>query len=166
MRMKLALTLVMMGCTFAASANASESGRGFDVRLTGDTALAGEVLKAVRDWEAAYQRNDIDAILSLWDADAEIVVPGLAKALGFKQLEQGYRQEAATAQPGRPVWVGVIDEIFAEGNTAFVLGIAEQESVKADGSIAVGERNRCIDLFRRHKDKSWHVFRSMCYPLK
>jgi ketosteroid isomerase-like protein len=131
-------------------------------RLIGDKHKAAEVWSSVKKWTSSYSRRDLKAVMEVFDRDEVFSFAG-APDSSYAQLEAGYRAEFA--QP-RPIgdWIPLLDEVYAEGKTAYVRGIAELHVKAPDGTVKVADRNRCIDIYRLHDDRQWRIFRTMCYP--
>ena len=59
-----------------------------------------------------------------------------------------------------------VEEVYAEGRTAFVRSVWEARIKSADGTVVIKDRNRSIDVFRLGEDGRWRIFRSLNYPEK
>ena len=132
--------------------------------LLGDQRKAQQVWDVVVKWTGAYKKRDLKGVMDTFDPEEVFTFYG-AKNLSYADLESGYRAEFAketTAKDGE--WVTLADEVYAEGKTAFVRGVAELQVKGADGSVSVTERNRCIDVYRLKGAGQWKIFRTMCYP--
>lgn len=132
--------------------------------LLGDQRKAQQVWDVVVKWTGAYEKRDLKGVMDTFDPQEVFTFYG-AKTLSYTDLESGYRGEFAkdtTAKDGE--WITVADEVYAEGKTAFVRGVAELQVKSDDGSVRVTERNRCIDVYRLNGPGQWKIFRTMCYP--
>ncbi len=159
--MKSAL-LAALFCLTVLEAAATEELR--QLPLLGDEQKAGQVWGVVTRWTEAYDKRDLKGVMATFDPDEVFSFYG-TPSQSYADLESGYRSAFAkdrAAADGR--WATLAEEVYAEGKTAFVRGIAERQVKAADGSVKVPERNRCIDIYRLHGASDWKIFRTMCYP--
>lgn len=157
----LALSIVM---STAVAEQASDKDAA--VRLIGDVTKAKAVLKTIRDWEAAYKAGDLDRVVGIMHPQVALIAQDLKAPLGHAALARGYGQAFAEKQYQKEIWVSRLDEVFAEGDTAFSHGVAELHIIQADGTIQIGDRNRCTEIFRADSNGKWLSFRAICYPEK
>jgi len=132
--------------------------------LLGDKHKAQQVWNTVVRWTDAYVRRDLKGVMEIFDPEEAFSFYG-APSMSYADLESGYRSAFAkdpSATNGE--WVALADEVYAEGKTAFVRGIAELQVKGTEGSARVTERNRCIDIYRLTGADDWKIFRTMCYP--
>jgi ketosteroid isomerase-like protein len=131
-------------------------------RLLGDKKKAEEVWVTVKDWSRSYVKRDLKAVMAVFDPDEVFSFAGGPDA-HYAELEADYRAEFAQAKSAQE-WIPIVDEVYAEGKTAFVRGISELHIKSPDGKVKVGDRNRCIDVYRLSPNNRWLIFRTLCYP--
>jgi hypothetical protein len=155
---------VLLALSFALSAFQAAAEPLRQPPLLGDPNKAAQVWDSVVQWTDAYTRHDLKGVMAAFDAEEVFKFYG-SRTQTYADLEAGYR--AAFARPAAAdaaVWIPLVDEVYAEGKTAFVRGIAERRVTAADGSVSVTERNQCIDIYRLHGAADWRIFRTLCYP--
>jgi ketosteroid isomerase-like protein len=131
-------------------------------QLIGDKKKAAEVWGTVKKWTEAYSKRDLKAVMEVFDSDEVFSFAGGPDS-SYAQLEAGYRAEfAQTGAIGD--WIPLVDEVYAEGKTAYVRGIAELHVQSPDGTVKITDRNRCIDIYRLRGHSQWRIFRTLCYP--
>jgi len=150
------------------TATASAAGTDQDIRkhFSGDTAAAQAVWSTFEAWLKAYAAGDLDGSMRIFDPAVVFAFQG-QKDQTYADLEAGYRDEfAKRKQSGAGTeWVPTVEEVYAQGQTAFVRSVWEGRERTADG-VKVTARNRSIDVFRRGADQRWRIFRSLNYPEK
>jgi uncharacterized protein (TIGR02246 family) len=151
---------------FVLSASAPAAEAGGAVNFAGDTREAAAVWQTFRAWLRAYRSADLAGTMAIFDPAVVFAFQG-QKDQSFKDLEDGYRSAFAGRKPDvESEWVPHVDEIYAEGRTAFVRSIWELRVREHGGAAIAKARNRSIDVLRRGEDGRWRIFRSLNYPEK
>jgi uncharacterized protein (TIGR02246 family) len=134
-----------------------------DPELRGDRARSADVWSAFTRWTQAYDKGDMQGIMAIFDADVVFMFQG-AQDQSYAELRAGYEADLKSRSPGAS-WVPLVDEVYADGNLAFVRAVWELHVASPDGKFEVKERNRSMD-FLRNRDGRWQLYRSINYPLK
>lgn len=155
----LSLLLVLSAASSAADA-------GDAVNFAGDKREAAAVWQTFQAWLKAYRSADLTGTMAIFDPAVVFAFQG-QKDQSFKDLEDGYRSAFAGRKPNvESEWVPDVDEVYAEGRTAFVRSVWELRVREHGGAVTVKARNRSIDVLRRGEDGRWRIFRSLNYPEK
>ena len=143
---------------------AAFNARAADVPMAGDTERARAVWATFETWLGAYERGDIDGVMAIFAPDVAFSWQGLPDQR-HGELRKAYEFDFGARAPGS-AWVPQVQEVYADGNLAFVRAHWEQVTTAADGTRTVTARNRSLDVLRRDADGQWRIFRSMNYPEK
>ena len=135
-----------------------------DVRLEGNKAAAAAAWSTFERWLQAYDKADLEKTMETFDPGVVFTFQG-GKDQSYADLRKGYEQDFRTRTPGG-TWVPLVDEVYADGNLAFVRSTWEFRVPMADGGGSqVKERNRSVDILRL-ADKKWRIIRSFNFPEK
>jgi ketosteroid isomerase-like protein len=129
-----------------------------DAPLTGDTAEAAQVWATFEHWMKAYEAGDLDGIMAIFDPAVIFEFQGGPDATA-DMLRRDYAADLKSRMSGTR-WVPQVEEVHAEGSTAFVRSMWELHV-----GDKVTQRNRSMDVFQR-RDGHWSILRSMNYPAK
>ena len=132
-----------------------------DVPMAGDVAKAKVVWAQFEAWLDAYAKGDLDQVMSIFAKDVQFSFRG-APDQSYDQLRAGYIEDFKSRKPGAQ-WTPRVEEVYADGNLAFVRATWELVVTSTDGKHEVKERNRALDILRA-QDGRWVIFRSMNYP--
>jgi ketosteroid isomerase-like protein len=132
--------------------------RAADVPMTGDTAEAAQVWTTFEHWLKAYEAGDLDGIMAIFDRDVIFEFQGGPDA-NADMLRRDYAADLKARAAGTR-WVPRVEEVHADGNTAFVRSMWELHV-----GDKVTQRNRSMDVFQR-RDGRWNILRSINYPAK
>jgi ketosteroid isomerase-like protein len=132
--------------------------RAADAPLTGDMAAAAQVWSTFEHWLKAYEAGDLDGIMAIFDRDVIFEFQGGPDA-NADMLRRDYADDLKARAAGTR-WVPRVEEVHADGNTAFVRSIWELHV-----GDRVTQRNRSMDVFQR-RDGHWTILRSINYPAK
>jgi ketosteroid isomerase-like protein len=132
---------------------------------SGDLSEARDVRNEFEIWQKAFAAGDLEGSMRIFDPGVVFAFQG-QRDQSYADLRAGYAKDFASRRPGAGErWVPTIEEIYAEGRTAFVRSTWEGRLDTAQG-VKVTARNRSIDLLRRGDDGYWRIFRSLNYPEK
>ena len=148
-RLSLAFLLVALGWASPALA---------EVRLEGDSAAAKAVWSTFERWADAYDKADLEATMAIFDPGVVFIFQG-GRDQSFADLRRGYEQDFRAREPGTS-WVPLVDEVYADGNLAFVRATWE---LHVAGTVK--ERNRSVDILRLSQGQ-WRIIRSFSFPEK
>jgi len=129
-----------------------------DVRLAGDEAAARQVWSAFQRWLVAYDKGDLEGTMAIFDPGVVFTFQG-GRDQSLADLRAGYEQDFRTRPPGAS-WVPVVDEVYADGNLAFV-----RATWRLHVGGAVKESNRSVDILRLSQGQ-WRIIRSFTFPEK
>lgn len=132
--------------------------RAADAPLTGDTAAAAQVWATFERWMKAYEAGDLEGIMAIFDRDVIFEFQGGPDA-NADMLRRDYADDLKSRAAGTR-WVPRVEEVHADGNTAFVRAMWELHV-----GDKVTQRNRSMDVFQR-RDGHWNILRSMNYSAK
>ena len=132
--------------------------RAADAPLTGDTVEAAQVWATFERWLKAYEAGDLEGIMAIFDRDVIFEFQGGPDA-NADMLRRDYADDLKSRAPGTR-WVPRVEEVHADGNTAFVRSMWELHV-----GDKVTQRNRSMDVFQR-RDGHWNILRSINYPAK
>lgn len=147
-------TLLAVLCMFASNAFADPP------KLSGDKARAATLWKQFEDWLVAYEKADLDGVMTIFDKDAIFSFQGAPDA-GYADLKDAYIADFKSRKPGSK-WVPIAEEVYAEGTMAIVRSRWEMQMPDGKGGILTKERNRGLDVFRWTKN-GWRLIRSLNY---
>jgi ketosteroid isomerase-like protein len=148
-----AILLVVL-CAFASNSFADTP------KFSGDKVRAAALWKQFEEWLVAYEKADLDRVMSIFDKDAVFSFQGAPDA-GYDELEAAYVADFASRKPGSK-WVPIAEEVYAEGTMAIVRSRWELQMPDGKGGILTQERNRGLDVFKWTKD-GWRLIRSLNY---
>jgi uncharacterized protein (TIGR02246 family) len=112
------------------------------------------------EWQDAFQRKDVDAILALVTKDYQLWAPG-ADAMGIDGLKP--RLAAALAAfDVEPSYER--EERVVSGDLAFERGWDVQRVIPRNGGAVITQRQRVFMILRREPDGRWRFARGMSQP--
>ena len=110
----------------------------------------------IDDWCTAEAARDLDAKMSLFTADAVLMVPGGEKLVG----QQAIRAWHETAWQGHThECSGTIDEVQVQGDWAFVRGTFTGVKTPTSGGTPTQDSGQFINISQRQADDSWKLAR-------
>ena len=110
----------------------------------------------IDDWCTAEAARDLDAKMSLFTADAVLMVPGGEKLVG----QQAIRAWHETAWQGHThECPGTIDEVQVHGDWAFVRGTFTGVLTPTSGGTPTQDSGQFINISQRQADDSWKLAR-------
>ena len=148
---------------FLASVSPAYAGKGDEV-LAGNTASAARVQKTFEQWMDAFSAGDLPKVMGIFDREVVFSFQGRPDQ-HYADLESAYASGFKTRKSST-AWVPQIQEIYADGDLAFVRSIWELHVTDSAGTVTVKARNRSIDVLRKDSAGQWHIFRSLNYPEK
>jgi uncharacterized protein (TIGR02246 family) len=110
----------------------------------------------IDDWCAAEAARDLDAKMSLFTADAVLMVPGGEKLVGQQAIRTWHE---AAWQENTVECSGTIDEVQVQGDWGFVLGTFATVLTPTDGGTPSEESGQFINISQRQADDSWKLAR-------
>ena len=134
-----------------------------NVRLDGNVTAARGVWSTFQRWLQAYDRADLEQTMAIFDPDVVFIFQG-SKDQSYADLRKGYEQDFRSRAPGT-AWVPQVDEVYADGNLAFVRATWELRIPAPGGAPQMKERNRSLDILRQ-SDGHWRIIRSFNFPEK
>ena len=135
-----------------------------DARLEGDVTAAGAVWSTFQRWLHAYDHAELDQTMAIFDPGVVFVFQG-GRDQSYADLRKGYEQDFRSRKAGT-TWVPLVDEVYAEGNLAFVRATWELRVTVAGGAPPqIKERNRSLDILRLSGGQ-WRIIRSFNFPEK
>ena len=132
--------------------------------LAGNTASAAHVQKAFDQWMDAFSAGDLSKVMGIFDHEVVFSFQGRPDQ-HYADLKSTYASGFKTRKSST-AWVPQIQEIYANGDLAFVRSIWELHVTDGTGAVTVKARNRSIDVLRKDSAGQWHIFRSLNYPEK
>ena len=134
-----------------------------DVRLDGNATAAAGVWSTFQGWLQAYDRGDIEQTMAIFDSSVVFIYQG-SRNQSYSDLCKGYEQDFRSRAAGT-AWVPRVDEVYADGNLAFVRATWELRVPTPGGVPQVKERNRSLDILRLSEGR-WRIIRSFNFPEK
>lgn len=161
---QIALACLLPAAFAATAAESAGNNAAVQTRMAGDTARAREVWNVFDRWLSAYANADLDAVMTLFDPEVRFSFQG-SKDQSYADLKTSYAREFERRDATKR-WVPTVEEVYASGDIVLVRAVWELQIAVADGTSQTRARNRSMDVFRRAKDGSWRIFRSINYPEK
>ena len=127
-----------------------------DAPLTGDKTAAAQVWSEFEHWLRAYETGDLDQTMAIFDPEVILEFQGGPDS-SAEMLRRDYAADLKSRSPGTR-WVPRVEEVHAEGGTAFVRAVWELHV-----GDRVTQRNRSMDVFHQ-RDGHWRILRSINYP--
>jgi ketosteroid isomerase-like protein len=135
-----------------------------DARLGGDVNAAGAVWSTFERWLRAYDQADLDRTMAIFDPGVVFIFQG-SPDQSYADLRKGYEDDFRLRAKGTR-WVPLVDEVYAEGNLAFVRATWElRVAAGGDAAREVKARNRSLDILQL-SGGAWHIIRSFNFPEK
>ena len=150
-------TTIMAGVLFVAAAGSYAAGP----RLEGDPRQAAAVWNTFQDWLQAYSSGDVAGIMAIFDREVVFSFQGSADQ-SYAELQRGYEADLKARSAGT-AWVPLVQQVYADGNLAFVRAAWELRITGASGTVDVKARNQSLDVLRK-VGGHWKILRSMNYP--
>jgi uncharacterized protein (TIGR02246 family) len=112
--------------------------------LAGDQADVQEVKRLYDRWIQAFEKRDLDDLMSCYDNDVVFSMQGQPNA-NHAEIRAGFAADFKTYSNG-PTWLPHIEQIYADG--ALVVVVARWESVHKSptGQVEVQYRIRSVDI--------------------
>ena len=136
---------------------------GSEPRLEGNAKASAEVWGAFQSWLQAYKNGDVVGIMAIFDRDVVFSFQG-SEDQSFADLQRGYDADLKARAPGT-TWVPLVEQVYADGNLAFVRAAWELRVSDASGVAEVKARNQSLDVLRNVAGR-WRIIRSINYPDK
>ncbi len=136
---------------------------GSEPRLEGDPKKAAEVWSTFQSWLQAYKSGDLAGIMVILDREVVFSFQG-SKDQSYTELQRGYEVDLKARTPGT-IWAPLVEQIYADGNLAFVRAVWELRVTDGAGSVEVKARNQSLDVLRNMTGR-WRIIRSINYPDK
>jgi uncharacterized protein (TIGR02246 family) len=137
---------------------------GADVRFEGDAAAARAVWSTFERWLLAYDQGDLDQTMAIFDPGVVFIFQG-ERDQSYADLRKGYEQDFRSRAAGTS-WVPLVDEVYADGNVAFVRATWElRVTEKGSSAPQVKMRNRSVDILRQANGQ-WRIIRSFNFQEK
>jgi ketosteroid isomerase-like protein len=152
-----------MAVAIIASAISSTAILASEPRLEGDPARAADVWNTFQSWVQAYQTGDIAGIMAIFDRGVVFSFQG-SKDQSFVDLQRGYEVDLKERTPGT-TWVPLVEQVYADGNLAFVRAAWELRVTHAGRPSELKARNQSLDVLRNVAGH-WLIIRSINYPEK
>lgn len=120
---------------------------------TDPIAEAENLMEVSRAWAREAQQGNVDQIISYWDEDAVLMMPGMADLKGHEGLRQ--MVEASSGMPGFEIdWEPVEARVSASGDMGYVVAskfYTMPDSLGQQVKIFVRE----VTIWEKKPDGSW-----------
>ena len=136
---------------------------GSEPRLGGDETRSAQVWDTFQSWLQAYKTGDVAGNMAIFDRGVVFSFQG-GKDQSYTDLQRGYEIDLKARTPGT-VWVPIVEQVYADGNLAFVRAVWELRASNATGVVEVKARNQSLDVLRNVAGH-WLIIRSINYPDK
>jgi ketosteroid isomerase-like protein len=136
---------------------------GSEPRLEGNAKASAEVWGTFQSWLQAYKSGDVVGIMAIFDRSVVFSFQG-NKDQSYADLQRDYETDLKARAPGT-IWVPDVEQVYADGNLAFVRASWELRVSDAAGLAEVKARNQSLDVLRKVAGR-WRIIRSINYPDK
>jgi uncharacterized protein (TIGR02246 family) len=125
-------------------------------KFEADERTARQIRDALKDFEAAWNRQDVDKLASFYSEDAEVFIPEMPVVRGRDQIRETYKQ--MLSGPNAPKLSIVADSILRSGDLVVESGHFTMTIGATAG--APTENGKYVTVSRKDGDK-WKIIRDI-----